>query len=524
MADITLRDLCRWDRRLSLLLPGDMETSAALDHGVSWAVSIRAASPHLPPVRGDELVVMPPRVLAEIRAGEALDPSDLARNLARQGVAAVLTDRDTGEDLSMLVPVLIYPVDLLQEAEPALNRLITRQRAELYRLGNELSRRLSQAALDPRGVEALLASASEVAERSLVLQDGEGNVVAWGGASVIAPAGVGSLAVARSGIGPHLVTDPDQPGSERLITTLAADGRTGYLSLLGAIDKLTERDRLVLQQTAGTCAVLMSQSRSSGADRGRERLVADLLLGRLASEAAAIARAQSLGIDPTAPVVVGLLTGAGGAEPSLSERQLLRRELGRWLNDNGSPVAGGYGFILQGVEPEEAAERLRHLARATVTSSAGSLWIVLSRRLEDIIQAPEGLRQVRYALELRRRGALTGNVIASSAVDDLGLYSLLYPLWGSAAVERYRSELLSALEQYDRQHRQSDLIGTLDVYLSLGGALAEASERLGIHRNTLSYRLQRIEELTGRDLGQPYQRLLLRVALLARNLPCIDEE
>lgn len=524
MADITLRDLCRWDRRLSLLMPGDLETSTVLDHGVSWAVSIRAASPHLPPVRGDELIVMPPRVLAEIRAGEALDPADLARNLVRQGIAAVLTDRETGEDLSMLVPVLTYPVDLLQEAELTLNRLITRQRSELYRLGNELSRRLSQSALDPRGVEALLGSAAEVAARSLVLQDGEGNVVALGGDSVIAPAKAGTLAVARSGIGPHLVAEPGEPGVERLITTLAADGRTGYLSILGPADTLTERDRLVVQQTAGTCAVLMNQTRAGGADRGRERLVADLLLGRLASEAAAIARAQSLGIDSTAPIVIGVLTGPEGTEPSLSERQLIRRELGRWLNDNGSPLVGGYGFILQGVEPAEATERLRRLERSLAPSPAGSPWIALSRQLKDVLQAPEGLRQVRYALALRRRGALSRNVISTGSVDDLGLFSLLYPLWGGPAVERFRDDLLAVLEQYDQQHRQSDLIGTLEVYLSLGGALAEASDRLGIHRNTLSYRLQRIEELTGRDLSQPHQRLLLRVALLARSLPCIDEE
>lgn len=524
MADITLRDLCRWDRRLSLLLPGDLEASTVLDHGVSWAVSIRAASPHLPPVRGDELVIMPPRVLAEIRAGEALVPADLARSLARQGIAAVLTDRETGEDLSMLLPVLTYPVDLLHEAELTLNRLITRQRSELYRLGNELSRRLSQSALDPRGVEALLGSAADVAERSLVLQDGEGNVVAWGGESVIRPAAPESLALARSGIGPRLVAEPGEPGYERLVTTLAADGRTGYLSMLGQVDKLTERDRLVLQQTAGTCAVLMNQARSGGVDRGRERLVGDLLLGRLASEAAAISRAQSLGIDPTAPVVVGMLTGPDGLEPSVGERQLVRRELGRWLNDNGSPLAGGYGFILQGVAPDEVAERLRRLDHSSNSEKQAGPYIALSRQLDDVLQAPDGLRQVRYALALRRQGALRANVISTASVDDLGLYSLLYPLWGSEAVERFRADLLSSLDRYDQQHKQSDLIGTLDVYLSLGGALAEASERLGIHRNTLSYRLQRIEDLTGRDLSQPQQRLLLRVALLARSLPPVDDE
>ena len=49
-------------------------------------------------------------------------------------------------------------------------------------------------------------------------------------------------------------------------------------------------------------------------------------------------------------------------------------------------------------------------------------------------------------------------------------------------------------------------------------ALALAAQRLNVHRNTLSYRLQRIEALTGCSFDTPHDRLNISVALLIRRL------
>ncbi len=114
-------------------------------------------------------------------------------------------------------------------------------------------------------------------------------------------------------------------------------------------------------------------------------------------------------------------------------------------------------------------------------------------------------------------------MVSCSSVDDLGIYSLLFPLWGNPALAAFQSTLLGQLEAYDRR-RKSELIPTLEAYLTVGGALSEAADMLGIHRNTLSYRLQRIGELTQRNLGDPHERLLLQVALVARRMPPLPEK
>jgi purine catabolism regulator len=73
---------------------------------------------------------------------------------------------------------------------------------------------------------------------------------------------------------------------------------------------------------------------------------------------------------------------------------------------------------------------------------------------------------------------------------------------------------VQALAEHDRKSN-SDLVHTLEAYLEHGGALAEAAEALSIHRNTLLYRVGRIEAVTGIDLKDTTQRLNLHVALKA---------
>jgi DNA-binding PucR family transcriptional regulator len=61
-------------------------------------------------------------------------------------------------------------------------------------------------------------------------------------------------------------------------------------------------------------------------------------------------------------------------------------------------------------------------------------------------------------------------------------------------------------------------VRTLDAYLEHGGALAQAAAALSIHRNTLLYRLGRVEAITGLDLKDVKQRMNLHLALKAYQL------
>ncbi len=65
-------------------------------------------------------------------------------------------------------------------------------------------------------------------------------------------------------------------------------------------------------------------------------------------------------------------------------------------------------------------------------------------------------------------------------------------------------------------HERKTLLDTLEALLICNGSATHAAERLHCHRNTVLYRLQRIEAITGRKLAKPRDRLVLTLGILAR--------
>ncbi len=90
---------------------------------------------------------------------------------------------------------------------------------------------------------------------------------------------------------------------------------------------------------------------------------------------------------------------------------------------------------------------------------------------------------------------------------------MLEGLARSADLRPFR-ELVERIEAYDRDH-SSDLIRTLRVFFESNANASEAADRLYLHRNSLPYRLARVQELTGLDLKDHRARLALQLGLLA---------
>ena len=75
-------------------------------------------------------------------------------------------------------------------------------------------------------------------------------------------------------------------------------------------------------------------------------------------------------------------------------------------------------------------------------------------------------------------------------------------------------ELVRPLVEHDLE-RRSDLVRTLRAYFASGTNASEAADRMFLHRNSMLYRLERIQKLTGLDLKDPGASLALQLGLLA---------
>jgi DNA-binding PucR family transcriptional regulator len=86
-----------------------------------------------------------------------------------------------------------------------------------------------------------------------------------------------------------------------------------------------------------------------------------------------------------------------------------------------------------------------------------------------------------------------------------------------AARSQMFDQPLAQLLEYDTQH-QANLVPTLRAWLDAFGDINAASQALFVHPNTLRYRLRRVAEVSGIDLGNPDSRLaaMLQLRLLPK--------
>ncbi|MDX6581182.1 MAG: hypothetical protein QOI10_366 [Solirubrobacterales bacterium] len=141
----------------------------------------------------------------------------------------------------------------------------------------------------------------------------------------------------------------------------------------------------------------------------------------------------------------------------------------------------------------------RGLSVAAGTPAAGVEGFVLSHR---------------EALLARRVAQLRGDRAARVAFPDLALEALMVD--DVDAARRFAKRELGPLGAGDDATMR--LASTLAVFLEEGASFVRAARRLGVHTNTVTYRVRRAEDLLGHRVSE--RQLELRVALrLARLLP-----
>lgn len=123
-------------------------------------------------------------------------------------------------------------------------------------------------------------------------------------------------------------------------------------------------------------------------------------------------------------------------------------------------------------------------------------------------KGPEGIGQslseASDAARLARGRPESGRFLQ---VDRLGLAQLLLAWTRTDTFQPAAHALLAPL-----QGQPGNLVKTLAAYLDSESSLADTAATIGIHRNTVSARIARIESLLGVDLSVPDDRLALHLA------------
>ncbi|GHH98600.1 PucR family transcriptional regulator [Neobacillus kokaensis] len=96
--------------------------------------------------------------------------------------------------------------------------------------------------------------------------------------------------------------------------------------------------------------------------------------------------------------------------------------------------------------------------------------------------------------------------------QKLGIYQFFHVLLQKRKNDSYESYTLKMLGEYDEKHN-SNLLETLDVFLTKDTNINDAAKELNVHANTLNYRLKRIAEIGDVDFKDPNQKMTLYIDL-----------
>jgi sugar diacid utilization regulator len=348
-------------------------------------------------------------------------------------------------------------------------------------------------------------------------EDCFGNLQAWAGPTGSAPPDPHPLRRRAQLLG-HARRSPKpvRHGDRLVALAQRRDEALGVLILVDPERTAGEPELFVLEHAAAVLSIELAHRRSlvELELRLRRELMDDLLEGT--DDESAVARAQALGYDLHRPhQVLAVLWPGPTTEVALV--RALQTAVSRVVDTK--PLLGrrSGGVVAVLPCPEERADRrpwseLYRAVAERLQPSAGAIGVGGLCHVPS--QLPKSYAEARRALRVR----LGSTSPAGITVDhDLGIYRLLSPGKDDVELRAYVREWLGPLLDYDATSG-TDLVMTLLRYLECGGNYDAAAQALRIHRSTLRYRLRRIREINGRDLGTVDTRLNMHVAARAWQL------
>jgi sugar diacid utilization regulator len=362
------------------------------------------------------------------------------------------------------------------------------------------------------GLPEVVRAAARALDASLALSDRSGAVLAVAARS---PADERALLADADGV--------------ELLELRVADEPVGRLRVRSRTDA-DPPSAMVLRLVTTLIASEVQRVRAPA--RASERAVADFLhdlLGRrLNDRDAVLDRAGELGLDLAqgATVVVVRAQLHVPSEEGWRERVVTVAERGARsavpgaiAASSGRPDAvGSEVVVLVPGDDAAAAERAAEAVLRELQASLHGHTFALgrSRVAADAGDVARAANEALLAANVAEGDAGGEDGQRVLAFDDTGAYRLLLSAMSEdpAELQRFYAETIEPLVAYDEQY-ETDLVVTVEAFLDADGNVAGTAQRLFTHRHTIRYRLERVRDLSGLDVGSTDGREKLSLGLKA---------
>ncbi len=182
-------------------------------------------------------------------------------------------------------------------------------------------------------------------------------------------------------------------------------------------------------------------------------------------------------------------------------------------------MAGSELICLLLMEHEEDIEQIhmdfKRLIQSLQKEQRVFLVAGISNSCLAIDQYPQAYTEAKEAQEI---GPYVTEEGICTSFCMLGAYRYIYDFACAQKLPDQYQKQIALIQKYDDEHKNTHLLPTLEIYLECGTSIGEASRLLGIHRNTLLQRLERLKTVCNLDLKQHVHWLPLQIALKLHKL------
>lgn len=461
-----------------------------------------------------------------------------------QAAAVVLSDTPSTAALAEAnaynMPVLTLPAgSRIRLVEKAIVSLLVDRKGQIERRGTQIYRQLTQISSRNEGMSELISAMARLTNKSVVVQDKRLRILY----SSVQPQFVAYWEEIEQFLrkldnlpvelqdrhrvneidNPVLMQSMPTPGLARLVSPIVTkDIGRGHLSIIGWDNEMDDIDTLVAEHGAAACALEMAKAKaiSDTEKRLRGTFLDRVLIGDV-SQQEAVRQGERFEHDMTLAHIAIVLAWQG--EKPFSTRRLetlvnsvvsvQRASALVWQREREEEV-----LVFFAPDPQDPIDSSLTLANAFTQEAQkqypqARVAVGIGQVAREISAWRVSYRDAVQALDLARRLQTDTPLY----IGDLGVYQLILSLSDREKLLEFCERTLGPLVEYDHRNH-ADLIKTLEAFFACHGNLSQTAEMLIVHRNTLLYRMNRIDEIAEIDLDRPETRLALHLALTVRRL------
>lgn len=441
------------------------------------------------------------------------------------------------------MPLIELPRDLpyMDFMVPIFEILISDQLARLKKT-EQIHNRLLEIVLNGNGLPSVCHTLVELVGNPVLILDGKGDLLAnaWPPESnEFTPEAYEEKLLAQLvqvkdrllALNPHqqqrLVLQLDNRDQSLVLVRIDVNGSlNGFLAIPEVRRVLDSQDMMAVEHASTIVALefLKQQIVYETEKQIRVELLEDIISGNFRFEEDVIRRAGHLNFNLTGRTIVFILQFELMGQKAQNERLMhqLKKEFYQFVQSYMKDVLGGSMLLTKSDSIIGLVRIPNHddlvLVRKTMPelkAKAEAKWPKLALSI-GIGRSVEAVRQIKKsyeeAMDALRIAGFMYEERSVTFFEDLGPFSFLFELEESSAMHKFCERTLGPVFAHDRQNN-SELIMTLRNYFLNDCNLRIASEQLFIHKNTVLYRIRKVEELTGLKFSNPEHRFNLQLGL-----------